>query len=680
MLSTQGLTVTYRTQGGQIPAVRGVDLTLGRGEKLGLAGESGSGKSTLALALLRLLPANATVGGRVLLGGEDVLAMRWGRLRAVRWAVASIVFQGAMHSLNPVQRIGGQIAEPILRHQRVDRATADRRVRELLDQVGMPSGRAGAYPHELSGGQRQRVMIAMALACEPDLIIADEPTTALDVMVQAQILRLVDDLVASRGISLLMISHDLSVLAHGCDRLAILYAGRVVEVGPAAEVFQRARHPYAMALAAAYQTVGEPASRLRPRGLAGDPPDPQELPSGCAFHPRCAARLDGCVSLDPRLFPAGLAHAAACVRVLPDYGKALAGGRPPGGGGPVSTGAAPRGPSLRADRDAPLLRARDLQVEFPGRRGARPARAVDGVDLDLWAGEIVALVGESGWGKTTLARTLLGLQRTTSGTVAYRGAPLGYRSRDLKAFRREAQLVLQDPGGSLNPRHTVYDAVAEGLRIHGEVADEQQQVADALSRAGLKPPERYFLRYPHELSGGQCQRVVIAGALVLEPALLVADEPVASLDTSVRGEILSLLLRLRDDLGLAALVVTHDLGLAWNIADRVAVMYLGRVVETGPAEKVLTAPEHPYTQALLSVLPNGGRPVALHGDPPDPTRIPAGCRFHVRCQVLASGAADGAGVADACRDADLPVLDGGTASQVACHVAHTLARSRRRPD
>jgi oligopeptide/dipeptide ABC transporter ATP-binding protein len=346
----------------------------------------------------------------------------------------------------------------------------------------------------------------------------------------------------------------------------------------------------------------------------------------------------------------------------------------------VTTSPADRGASLQADRDAPLLSARDLHVEFPGRRGGRPARAVDGVDLDLGAGEIVALVGESGCGKTTLARTLLGLQRPTSGTVAYRGTPLGYRSRDLKAYRREAQLVLQDPNGSLNPRHTVYDAVAEGLRIHGEVADERERVADALSRAGMRPPERYFLRYPHELSGGQRQRVVIAGALVLDPMLLIADEPVASLDASVRGEILSLLLRLRDDLGLAALVVTHDLGLAWNIADRVAVMYLGRVVETGPVEKVLTAPEHPYTQALLSVLPEGGRPVVLQGEPPDPTRIPAGCRFHVRCQVLASGAADDAGVADACRGTDLPVLDGGTGSQAACHVAHALARTQAPPN
>lgn len=318
----------------------------------------------------------------------------------------------------------------------------------------------------------------------------------------------------------------------------------------------------------------------------------------------------------------------------------------------------------------PTLSAESLRVTFPGRSGHDPARAVDGVNIELRPGEIVALVGESGCGKTTLARALLGLVRPSAGQVRYRGSPLRYSTRALRAYRRRVQLVLQDPNGSLNPRQTVYDSVAEGLRIHRDVVDEPARVAAALARAGLRPPERLFLRYPHELSGGQRQRVVIAGALVLEPEVIVADEPVASLDASVRGEILALLLRLRQELGLAALVITHDLGLAWNIADRVAVMYLGRVVETGTVEQVLTAPTHPYTRSLLSVLPESavGEPMVLAGEPPDPSRIPSGCRFHARCPLLASGAAEEAGVADRCRGEELPLLTAATVGhQVACH-------------
>ncbi|NDL59301.1 ABC transporter ATP-binding protein [Phytoactinopolyspora mesophila] len=322
----------------------------------------------------------------------------------------------------------------------------------------------------------------------------------------------------------------------------------------------------------------------------------------------------------------------------------------------------------------PILQARDLKVRFNA-PGGRLARAVDGVNLDLRAGEILALAGESGCGKTTLARTLLGLERPTEGTVSYQGTPLRYSTKALKAHRSAVQLVLQDPTGALNPRHTVYDAVAEGLRIHGIAGNERDRVAEALSRAGLRPPEKFFLTYPHELSGGQRQRVVIAGALVLNPQVIIADEPVASLDASVRGEILALLLRLRDELGLSAVVVTHDLGLAWNIADRIAVMYLGRVVEDGPVDEVLIDPQHPYTRALVSVLPNStiGEPIVLAGEPPDATRVPHGCRFHPRCHILAQGAAEDAGVADGCRHTDLPILDSHAQRQVACHYVHARA-------
>nr|WP_211116880.1 ABC transporter ATP-binding protein [Glycomyces buryatensis] len=323
---------------------------------------------------------------------------------------------------------------------------------------------------------------------------------------------------------------------------------------------------------------------------------------------------------------------------------------------------------------AQLLSARDLRVEF-GLPGGRVARAVDGVDLDVAPGEIVALAGESGCGKTTLARTLLGLERATGGEVSFGGVPLSHKSKALKAYRRRVQLILQDPTGALNPRHTVYDAVAEGLRIHGITGNETERVSEALARAGLRPPERFFLSYPHELSGGQRQRVVIAGALVLHPHIIVADEPVASLDASVRGEILALLLRLKEEMDLGALVITHDLGLAWSIADRIAIMYLGRIVEQGTVEQVLTDPRHPYTQALVSVLPGSlqkaqspvREPIVLTGELPDAANIPGGCRFRPRCQEFSSGRA--AAVAARCQHEDLEVMGAQTVDHaVACHL------------
>ena len=324
-----------------------------------------------------------------------------------------------------------------------------------------------------------------------------------------------------------------------------------------------------------------------------------------------------------------------------------------------------------------LLCARELHVTFPGRRGRSDAKGVDGVDLDVDKGEIVALVGESGCGKTTLARTLLGLEEPSGGEVTYAGDPLQYSTRQMRNYRRRVQLILQDPTGALNPRQSVYESVAEGLRIHkvveskrknGDDVTETDLVALALSRAGLRPPERFFLSFPHELSGGQRQRVVIAGALALEPDVLIADEPVSSLDASIRGEILALLLKLRDELGLSVLVVTHDLGLAWNIADRIAVMYLGRIVEVGSTEEVLGSPRHPYTRALLSVVPEIDQiePVVLHGETPDPSRIPSGCRFHPRCPALLDGTAEAAGIVNKCVEQPLPVISATGVHRAAC--------------
>ncbi|MGW4829243.1 nickel ABC transporter ATP-binding protein NikE [Amycolatopsis japonica] len=547
LLELKNLGVTYATGSGEVAAVRGVDLVLEPGDTLGVAGESGSGKSTVAMSVLRLLPRSAKVSGEILLDGEDVTAMKWGRLRAVRWAEASVVFQGAMHALNPVRKIGEQIAEPIRLHPPGGKALSDgeiqAKVKELLEQVDLPPGRAGAYPHELSGGQKQRVMIAMALACSPRLIIADEPTTALDVVVQAQVLDLLGRLVAEQGIGLIMISHDLSVLAATCRRIAVMYDGEIVEERPSAELMSAPHHEHSKALAAAFPTVGDPVSRFAPATSTPLPPEPERS----------------------------------------------------------------------ADQPA-LLEAEDLRVSFRDRSGKR-IDAVAGVSLQVRKDEIVALVGQSGSGKTTLARTLLGLQKPDSGTVRYDGKPVPLGGAGLKAYRRQVQLVLQDPTSALNPNHTVYEAVAEGPRIHGMGANEHEIVVKALEAAELRPAEKFLDRLPHELSGGQRQRVVIAGALALDPGVVVADEPVASLDASVRGEILALLLRLRRELGLAGLVITHDLGLAWNIADRAAVMYRGELVEVGTVEEVLLDPKHDYTKSLLAALPGGTAretPIAAH--------------------------------------------------------------------
>jgi peptide/nickel transport system ATP-binding protein len=668
LLQVRDLAVTYADG---TRAVRGVSFTLDGGQVLGLAGESGSGKTTVGLSLLRLLPGSAAVAGEVLLHGESLLSASWGRLRAVRWADASVVFQGAMNALNPVQTIGDQICEPVVLHQKISRQAARARASELLTSVGMPARRQGSYPHELSGGQRQRVMIAMALACEPDLIIADEPTTALDVIAQAQVLDLLVGLVTASGIGMIMVSHDLSVLSATCDRLAVMYAGKLAEIGPPRELMGSPRHPYTAILARSFPRPGDAASRYNPAGLPGDPPDLREDLHGCAFAARCPLVADQCRTGEIGLWPAAdvpADHLTACIRMRD--GAA----RPDAAPAEAASGEA------ASARDAvsagvPVLEARALRVVHPASRGHGPARAVDGLNLSVAPGEILTLIGESGCGKSTLARALVGLIRPAAGEIRRNGRPLRYGGSELRAHRRAVQLIVQDPGSALNPRQTVYDAVAEGPRLHGMRADLNERVRSALARAGLRPPGQFAGRYPHQLSVGQQQRVVIAGALALDPSVLIADEPVSSLDASVRGEILRLLLDLRRQLSLSAVIISHDLGVAWNVADRVAVMYLGRIVEAGPVADVLLRPRHPYTQALVSVLGDSGSsgPV-LGGEPPDSTAIPPGCRFHPRCPRLAAldpGDGDGA----ACRAVDLPVLPERGENLVACHLADLAARS-----
>lgn len=536
-------------------AVKNVNLKVESGDTIGIAGESGSGKSTLAMSVLRLLPSTATIEGEILLDDESVAEMRWGRLRAVRWTEAAIVFQGAMHALNPMHRVRDQIDEAMRLHATGDRKelgdpkVREKRINELLAQVDLPKSKGMSYPHELSGGQKQRVMIAMALACDPEIIIADEPTTALDVIVQDQILQLLKRQVAERNLSLIMISHDLTVLAATCERIAVMYHGEIVEIGPSEQVLLAPEHEHTKKLAAAFPTIGDWSSRLSlPAYTAPDAPGP-----------------DGPGS-----------------RKLPEKSE-------------IS-----QTPTQALPLQHAVIATRDLTVKFGG--GKSENVAVNGVDLTCRPGEILALVGQSGSGKTTLARTVLGLQQPTSGSVLYRNEPLPTRQRQLRDYRKQVQYVLQDPMAALNPRHTVYEQIAEGVRIHG-LDNEVARVTRALEEAGLAPAGEFFHSLPSELSGGQRQRVVIAGALALEPEFLVADEPVASLDASVRAGVLALLLRLRSENGLGGLIITHDLGLAWNIADRVAVMYRGEIVEHGTVEEVLLNPQHDYTRRLLSVVP-----------------------------------------------------------------------------
>ncbi|MFZ2239791.1 MAG: ABC transporter ATP-binding protein [Gordonia amarae] len=536
------VSIMYRTSGrndrGEVYAVKNISLTLPAGGTLGIAGESGSGKSTLISSVLRLLPKSSVLTGTVTIGDTDVNDLTWGQLRAVRWAQASIVFQGAMHSLNPVRTIGQQITEALELHVtdkwRTEQGRKDR-VAELLRVVDLTPAKARAYPHELSGGQKQRAMIAMALACEPDIIIADEPTTALDVIVQKQILDMINRLVTERGISLLMISHDLSVLATACEGIAVMKGGELVEVGDAYTICTSPAEPYTQQLAAAFPTIGDPESRMKPVTRRGRPDRP------------------------------------------------------------------PVGERIEMSEEI-LLEARGVNVTFGS--GSAALHVLHDVDMVVRKGEIVALVGQSGSGKTTLARAMMGLQPVDSGSVVqFRGEDLPTRGKDVRAFRKKVQMVFQDPSAALNPKLSVYESVAEGLRVQKYPGDERARVIEALEEAELLPAENYLGAIPQEMSGGQRQRVVIAGALVTGPEILVADEPVASLDASVRGEILSLMLSLRDRLGVSALIITHDLGLAWNIADTVAVINEGRIIEHGPTEQVLLEPKHPYTRTLLDSVP-----------------------------------------------------------------------------
>ena len=679
VLEIGDLHVTFPDPAGDVRAVRGVDLALARGEVLGIVGESGSGKSATALAAMGLLPAKARVEGSVRLGSRELLGAPDRELARVRGSRIAMVFQDPLSGLTPVYRIGYQVAEAVAAHSDVSRHEARRRAVELLELVGIPAAgqRASAFPHELSGGMRQRVMIAMAIANDPDVLIADEPTTALDVTIQAQVLEVLRTAREATGAAIVMITHDLGVIAGIADRVAVMYAGRIVEQGEPDDVYVRPRMPYTMGLLGSIPRIDE-SGRFPLVPIEGSPPAPADLPPGCPFAPRCPLVFDRCLEEEPvAAAVGGRAQLAACHRA----GEIEAGGLAPAEVFDVPADGAAAGGAAGGARPT-VLEVEGLVKHHPLLRGAvfkrqvGSIRAVDGIDLRVGEGETLGLVGESGCGKTTALLEILDLTRPQGGRIVI----LGHDTAELdsarrRELRREMQVVFQDPLASLDPRLPVADVLAEPLRIHGVArARVDERVRELVRLVGLE--QHHLSRYPQAFSGGQRQRIAIARALALEPKLLVLDEPVSALDVSIRAGVLNLLEELRDRLGLSYLFVAHDLSVVRHVSDRVAVMYLGRIAETGPVDRLYGGPAHPYTQALLSAIPvpdpakeRSRERILLAGDLPSPADPPAGCRFHTRCPKFATLDEERR---RPCREEE-PVLQSvGGGQEAACHYAERI--------
>jgi peptide/nickel transport system ATP-binding protein len=668
LLSVRGLHTNFPTDAGVVRAVDGVDLEVQERQTIGLVGESGCGKSATALSIMGLIerPGRITAG-TVDFEGRNLVDLDPAAMRSIRGKSIGMIFQEPMSSLNPVMRIGDQIAESVMLHEKLSRRESRRRAIEMLDLVRIPDAarRADDYPHALSGGMRQRVMIAIALACSPRLLIADEPTTALDVTVQWQILNLLRDLQNQLGMAILLITHDLGVVARSCDGVAVMYAGRIVEQGTWETLYRSPQHPYTEGLLKSIpQNSDVRASRLGV--IPGDVPNPTEWDEGCRFAPRCPYRFDKC-SQYPPLFVAG-AQRSACW--LNEDGARQSSHQQP----TDITARTVRAPIH--ETEAALVDVRELKVHLPVRRGVlrrtvATVKAVDGVDLHVHEGETLGLVGESGSGKSTLARAILRLGNITGGSVTFEGEDITTMSQRLLRPRRpRMQMIFQDPAASLNPRTRVVDIIGEGLLAHHIVNRSQvrPRVQEILGRVGLRP--EHADRYPNEFSGGQRQRIGIARALALSPRLIVADEPVSALDVSVQSQVLNLMADLRDEFGITYVFIAHNLAVVRHVSDRVAVMYLGRIVESAPTEQLYQTPRHPYTQALLSAIPDPDPSVAreteaLEGDVPSPIDPPSGCSFRTRCRLArAKGTQNGL-----CADVTPPtrVFEGG--HEAACHFA-----------
>ncbi len=670
-----------------VQAVGNVSLHIEEGETLGLVGESGCGKSMTGLSIMGLLPPGGKiVNGSVKLGGQELVGMPDSELRKYRGNEVAMIFQDPLTSLDPTKTIGYQVAEPVRLHRNVTKEEALDRATEVLTLVGLPrpKERLTDYPHQLSGGMRQRVMIAMALACEPKLLIADEPTTALDVTIQAQILSLLDDLQARLGMAMLLVTHDMGVIGTHADRVNVMYAGRIVETSDTTTIFRHMRHPYTKALLASIPRLTQDKSQ-RLLAIAGLPPDLAHPPSGCRFAARCSLATDRCRAEEPQLAGENPGHAFACwhpvdgpaaVDATPAAARAALTVTPrpedtaAADGAAVVDGAVIAEPvSNGAGAGAPLLEIANLVKEYPVtfgilQRKVGAVHAVSDVSFSIRAGETFGLVGESGCGKTTIGKVIVALERPTGGEVRLRGKTMsGLRGGDLRQHRRNLQLMFQDPYSSLDPRMRVGSIIREPLEVQhiGNRQEQMQRVNELLDEVGL--PRNAVERYPHEFSGGQRQRIGLARALTLNPQVIVADEPVSALDVSIRAQVLNLMKRLQADHGLTFVVISHDLAVVKYMADNIGVMYLGKLVELGPAESIYQRAAHPYTAGLISAIPEpepsraDSKAAGVAGELPSAINPPSGCRFRTRCPLAQ----------EVCTVEEPPLRPFGPGHVAACH-------------